>query len=123
MTTINKATGKESTTEREKKLLICRHSPIRRGILSWKWDSIPYAISTHFVRHHEGVEKFVGTEREDRTKINREDRSQMNCIPVEMDANLQGLMNIFEKRLCMAPILPLENIGKVLLKKFANTVR
>ncbi len=101
MTTINKAGGKNPTTEWKKKLLICRHSPIRRGILSWKWANIPYAISTHFVRHHEGVEKFVGTEREDRTMVTRELRSQMNYIPVEMDANLQGLMNISEKRLCM----------------------
>lgn len=101
MTTINKAAGKSPNTEWKKKLLICRHSPIRRGITSWKWKSIPYAISTHFVRHHEGCEKFVATEREDRTQIPREDRSQMNPIPVEMDANLQGLINISEKRLCM----------------------
>lgn len=101
MTTISKQAGATPNIEWKKKLLICRHSPIRRGIVSWKWDSIPYAISTHFVRHHEGCEKFVGTERTDRTNVERETRSQMNCIPMEMDANLQALMNISEKRLCM----------------------
>lgn len=101
MTTISKQAGKEPSTSWKKKLLICRHSPIRRGEISWKWESIPYAISTHFCRHHEGCEKFVGTEREDRTGIDRKQRSQMNYVPMEMDVNLQGLMNISEKRLCM----------------------
>ena len=102
MTTISKQAGdKEPPKEWKRKLLICRHSPIRRGIISWKWENIPYAISTHFARHHEGCEKFIGTERTDRTGINREERSQMNCVPMEMDANLQALMNIAEKRLCM----------------------
>lgn len=101
MTTISKQAGKEPGVEWKKKLLICRHSPIRRGEVSWKWETISYAISTHFARHHEGCEKFIGTERTDRTGIDREERSQMNYVPMEMDANLQALMNISEKRLCM----------------------
>ena len=102
MTTISKQAGdKEPSQEWKRKLLICRHSPIRRGIISWKWENIPYAISTHFARHHEGCEKFIGTERTDRTNVDREKRSQMNYVPMEMDANLQALMNIAEKRLCM----------------------
>lgn len=101
MTTISKQAGKEPGVEWKKKLLICRHSPIRRGEVSWKWETIPYAISTHFARHHEGCEKFIGTERTDRTGIDREERSQMNYVPMEMGANLQALMNISEKRLCM----------------------
>ena len=103
MTTISKQAGdKEPSKEWKRKLLICRHSPIRRGIVSWKWEQIPYAISTHFARHHEGCEKFIGTERADRTEIkDRSERSQMNYVPMEMDANIQALMNIAEKRLCM----------------------
>lgn len=103
MTTITKQAGdKQPSSTWRRKLLICRHSPIRRGIISWKWDKIPYAISTHFARHHEGVEKFIGTERADRTEVkDRSKRSQMNCVPMEMDANIQGLMNVAEKRLCM----------------------
>lgn len=100
MTTISKQAGKEPSIEWKKKLLICRHSPIRRGSVSWKWENIPYAISTHFARHHEGCEKFIGTERTDRTGVDREQRSQMNYVPMEMDANLQALMNISERRLC-----------------------
>lgn len=101
MTTISKQAGKEPNQEWKRKLLICQHSPIRRGIVSWKWEQIPYAISTHFARHHEGCEKFIGTSREDRTKVDRKQRSQMDCVPMEMDANIQALINISEKRLCM----------------------
>lgn len=100
MTTISKQEGREPSREWKRKLLICQHSPIRRGVVSWKWEEIPYAISTHFARHHEGCEKFVGTERTDRTGVNREERSQMNLVPMEMDANIQALINISEKRLC-----------------------
>lgn len=101
MTTISKQSSKEPEIEWKKKILICRHSPIRRGIVSWKWEQIPYAISTHFARHHEGCEKFIGTERNDRTGVDRSELSQMNYVPMEMDANLQALMNISEKRLCL----------------------
>lgn len=101
MTTIGKgATTKEPTEEWKKKLLLCEHSPIRRGIVSWKWDNIPYAISTHFARHHEGCEKFIKTSRGDRTGVNRNERSQMECVSMEMDANIQALINISKKRLC-----------------------
>jgi len=103
MTTISKEAGdKEPSHEWKRKLLLCQHSPIRRGEVSWKWEEIPYAISTHFVRHHEGCEKFIGTSREDRTGVKREERSQMAPVPMEMDANIQALINISEKRLCTA---------------------
>lgn len=102
MTTISKEAGpKEPSQEWKRRLLLCEHSPIRRGSVSWKFDSIPYCISTHFVRHHEGVEKWIGTERADRTEIkDRSERSQMDCVPMEMEANIQALINISRKRLC-----------------------
>lgn len=102
MTTISKEAGdKEPSHEWKRRLLLCEHSPIRRGTISWKYDEIPYCISTHFVRHHEGVEKWVGTERADRTEIkDRSERSQMDTVPMEMEANIQALINISKKRLC-----------------------
>ena len=102
MTTISKQAGKEPNNEWKRKLLICQHSPIRRGNVSWKWEAIPYAISTHFARHHEGCEKYISTSRGDRTEIkDRSKRSQMDNVMMEMDANIQALINISEKRLCM----------------------
>ena len=102
MTTISKEAGdKEPSQEWKRKLLLCEHSPIRRGSISWKYDEIPYCISTHFVRHHEGVEKWVGTSRADRTNIkDRSQRTQMDTVPMEMEANIQALINISRKRLC-----------------------
>lgn len=102
MTTISKEAGdKEPTSEWKRRLLLCEHSPMRRGTISWKFDEIPYCISTHFVRHHEGVEKWVGTERADRTNVkDRSQRSQMDYVPMEMEANIQALINISRKRLC-----------------------
>lgn len=102
MTTISKQAGdKEPSKEWKRKLLVCQHSPIRRGSISWKWEEIPYAISTHFARHHIGCEKFIGTSRADRTEIkDRSQRTQMDCVPMEMDANIQSVLNISEKRLC-----------------------
>lgn len=91
----------EPTSEWKRKLLICRHSPIRKGVVTWKWDEIPYAISTHFARHHIGCEKWISTSREDRTGIKREERSQMDMVSMEMEATIEALMNISERRLCM----------------------
>lgn len=100
MTTISKQAGKEPNQEWKRKLLICQHSPLRRGVISWKWEQIPYAISTHFARHHEGCEKFIATSRADRTGVKREERTQMDNVMMEMDANIQALLNISERRLC-----------------------
>ena len=101
MTTVRKQAGMMPDDIWKKKLLICRHSPIRRGFISWAWEKIPYCISTHFVRHHEGCEKYIGTSRADRTEVkDRSQRSQMEMVPMEMDANIQALLNISEKRLC-----------------------
>ena len=102
MTTISKDGGdKEPSSDWKKKLLMCEHSPIRRGAISWKWEEIPYAVTTHFVRHHVGVEKWVATSRSDRTGVDRKTRSQMDCVRIEMEANIQALINISRKRLCM----------------------
>ena len=101
MTTISKEAGdKEPSHEWKRKLLLCEHSPIRRGVVSWKWPEIPYAISTHFARHHEGCEKFISTSRADRTGVDRTTRTQMDPVQMEMDANIQALLNISYKRLC-----------------------
>ena len=100
-TTVNKENSEvEATTDFKKKLLISEHSPIRVLRVDWHWDKIPYAISTHYVRHHEGVEKWVGTERSDRTGVDRTTLSQMNPVPMDMEANQQALINMAKVRLC-----------------------
>lgn len=104
MTTISKEAGdKEPSDEWKKRLLLAEHSPLRRGCVSWKWENIPTYVSTHFARHHEGCEKFVATQRADRTEVkDRSERSQTDPVMMEMDANIQALINISMKRLCTA---------------------
>lgn len=86
--------------EWKKKLLIAEHSPLRHSLITIEIKNIPYAISTHFVRHHIGVEKYVGTSRTDRTGVDRKERSQMDPVTMRMDLNMQAIVNISRKRLC-----------------------
>lgn len=93
-------TGKEATEGFKKKLLIAEHSPIREGWIKWRWDGIKSWISVHWVRHHEGVEKFVSTQRSDRTGIDRNKKPQDAPVSLVMNANLQALINMARVRLC-----------------------
>lgn len=101
MQTIGKEAGeKEPANIWKKKLLICRHSPIRRSLISIKWDNIPSYVSTHFCRHSVGVTPYVQTSREDRTGIPREERKQTDAVSMQMDMNIEALLNIMGRRLC-----------------------
>lgn len=101
MATIGKGAGKTPNTEWRQKLLICQHSPIRRGVVSWKWQGIPYSNMGHFVRHHVGCTPFVSTSRSDRTGIDRDERKQTDLVSMEMDANIQSLIDMAGRRLCL----------------------
>lgn len=102
MQTIGKEGGEnEPPKEWKRKLLICKHSPIRRSLISIKWDEIPSYVSTHFCRHSVGVTPYVQTSREDRTGVPRNERKQTDDVSMQMDMNIQALLNIMEKRLCM----------------------
>ena len=100
MQTISKQAKNTPPNEWRRKLLISRHSPIRRGVISWKWDNIPFYVMGHFVRHHVGCTPYVATSREDRTNIPREERKQTDSVSMQMDANIQALIDMAEKRLC-----------------------
>lgn len=100
MQTISKQAKNTPPNEWRRKLLISRHSPIRRGVISWKWDNIPFYVMGHFVRHHVGCTPYVATSREDRTDIPREERKQTDNVSMQMDANIQALIDMGEKRLC-----------------------
>ena len=100
MQTISKQAKTTPPEEWKRKLIISRHSPIRRGIISWKWENIPFYVMGHFVRHHVGCTPYVATSREDRTDIPREERKQTDNVSMQMDANIQALIDMGEKRLC-----------------------
>lgn len=106
--TIGKAPlDKEPSESWEAKMLLAEHSPIRLLEYEWTWTDIMQWVTTHLVRHHEGCEKFVHSQRGDRRAILDEyNVSSRNELPqgatndMDMSANAQALINISRKRLC-----------------------
>ena len=106
--TIGKASlDKEPSKSWEAKMLLAEHSPIRLLEYEWTWTDIMQWVTTHLVRHHEGCEKFVHTQRGDRRAILDEyNVSSRNELPqgatndMDMTANAQALISISRKRLC-----------------------
>ena len=54
--TIGKAPlAKEPSKSWEAKMLLAEHSPIRLVEFDWTWKDIMQWVTTHLVRHHEGI--------------------------------------------------------------------
>ena len=100
LNTIGKTTTKLPTDEWKIKLLESEHSPIRTLWFAFKME-IPYYVSTHFVRHKFGVERFVQTQRNDRqNKYDRTKAPQDTLVSHIMYVNAQELANMAHVRLC-----------------------
>lgn len=93
-------TFKEATEKFIKQLLISEHSPIRLARIKWSWDGIKSWISVHFARHWLGWEKWVSTQRTDRTGVNRDKSPQDTPVNMDVEANAQALINVSRYRLC-----------------------
>lgn len=93
-------TSKEATEKFVKQLLISEHSPIRLARIKWSWDGIKSWISVHFARHWLGWEKWVSTQRTDRTGVNRDKSPQDTPVNIDVEANAQALINVSRYRLC-----------------------
>ena len=106
--TIGKAPlTKEPSDSWKAKMLLAEHSPIRLLEFEWSWFDIRQWVTAHLVRHHEGCEKFVHTQRGDRRAIleeynvdSRDELPQGALNDMDMTANAQALINISRKRLC-----------------------
>jgi len=100
-TTDNKdATAIDPTPVFRRKLLISEHSPIRLLEFDWQWKGIPYWVSTEWSRHK--FEKFISTQRNDRTRDPVPRGQKPQDAPVDFDgyANMQNLIDAWRKRLC-----------------------
>lgn len=86
----------------ERKMLLSEHAPIRAVEYDIKIDNVPYYVVMHIVRHHIGIEKYVTTQRDDRTEhtISRAQRPQGQLVSVLLSFNAQSLINISLRRLC-----------------------
>lgn len=101
--TIGKAPlNKEPSNSWKAKMLLAEHSPIRLLEFDWTWEDIRMWVTTHLVRHHNGCEKFVHSQRSDRRKLGipRDELPQGALNDMDMSANAQALINISRKRLC-----------------------
>lgn len=101
-----KPLDKEPSDKWKKKILLAEHSPIRLVEYDWSWEGIKQWVTVHLVRHHEGCEKFVSTQRIDRNDsiaseyASRDDVPQGSPNSMMFSANAQAIINISRKRLC-----------------------
>ena len=99
--TVNKeATEKEPTIDFKKKILISEHSPIRLIEIKWRWEGIKSWISVHFARHWLGWDKWISTQRNDRTGVDRDKSPQDTPVNYDGKGNAQALINVARSRLC-----------------------
>lgn len=98
-TTVNKDfTEAEPSQKFKEDLLISEHSPVRLLEVDWTWTGIKYWLSTEWSRHK--FEKFISTQRDDRTQIDRNKSTQDTLVNFDGYANAQNLIDAFRKRLC-----------------------
>ena len=94
---------KEPTDSWKAKILLAEHSPIRLLEFDWTCEKIRQWVTAHLVRHHEGCEKFVHSQRGDRRELpcERDRLPQGARNDMDMTANAQALISISRKRCCM----------------------
>lgn len=118
-----KPINKEPSVGFKKEMLLAEHSPIRLLEYDFTIEDLRQWVTVHLVRHHEGCEKFVHTQRQD---INMEiEKTVANMVKVledagltrdgwrerdymfqgegndmDMTCNAQAFINISRKRLC-----------------------
>lgn len=90
--------GKEPSNTFKRKILIAEHSPIRDIIFKWRWKDMKHWVTVHWVRHK--WEKFVRTQRSDRTGVPRDKMPQDEPQTFTGEANVQHLIDTMRKRLC-----------------------
>lgn len=90
--------GKEPSEKFKKEILIAEHSPIRDIIVKWRWKNMLHWVTVHWVRHK--WEKFVQTQRTDRTGVDRSKLTQDEPQTFTGEANAQHLIDTWRKRLC-----------------------
>ena len=112
--------GKEPSDKFKRKILMAEHSPIRGLVYCFKITNLKSWVATHLVRHHVGVEKWVRTQRTDRTGVNRDELSQGALVEMEIEANAQALINMSRKRLCSQASLETKQVMQEIKKEVSK---
>lgn len=113
----------EPSDKFKRKVLLAEHSPIRLLEYDFTLENIRQWVTVHLVRHHEGCEKFVNSQRQDingnvenitrnimdvlsREGLLRDDWKERDYLfqgepnTMDMTCNAQAFINISRKRLC-----------------------
>ena len=97
--TQGKSRVNDVSSEWKRKAMLSEHSMIR--ILQFEITAeVENFVSNHIVRHHQGVEKFVQSLREDITGIPNAQINRNTPTNIKLILNAQALVNISRKRLC-----------------------
>lgn len=92
--------GKMPSDEWKRKMVRAPHSPIRALQFLIQFEC-PYYVQNHLVRHHEGVQWFVGSQRNDRQNdYDRNAARQDAPVLVTCIVNGDALKFISRRRLC-----------------------
>ena len=100
LVTVGKYAKTEPSEEWKRKMLIAKHSPIRRLQFSF-YIECPYWVSVHLCRHVH-AQPYVKSQRNDRqSEHDRNTAPQNETVSMIWDMNAEELINIANKRLCM----------------------
>lgn len=120
MTVDKGSLGKEPSNKFKFDILRAEHSPIRLLEFDITFKDVPHFVAMHLVRHNQGVEKFVATQREDRTGIDRNTRKQTDPVNFMLSCNAQALINISRKRLCRQADAETRKVWSEVVEKIAE---
>ena len=115
--TVNKEfTDGEPSEKFKKDILKSEHSPIRLAQFRFRWEGIKSWVSVHFARHWLGWDKWISTQRDDRTGEDRDSARQDTPVNMDVNANVQALINVARYRLCQGCAHPQTRAHMVSLK-------
>ena len=119
--TINKPpSGKEPSSKWKHKILRSEHSPIRNMFVQAIWTDLPSWVSVHIVRHKFGIDHFVGTQRTDRTGVNRSELPQGSLVTHGALISFQAIINISRSRLCRMASKETRQAWRAMLDSFID---
>lgn len=100
LATVWKTLKTEPTIEWKKKILEARHSPIRTLMFMFRFEGIPYYVSTHLARHVHAT-PFISSQRNDRqSKYDRTKAPQNAPVNMLWWMSAEELLIVSNKRLC-----------------------
>jgi len=99
------------------RMLLSEHSPIRSVKYRVILKNIPYYAHVYLIRHHEGFEPYVFSQRDDKGVLDvteRDSKPQGEPISMMFDINAQALITIAKKRLCYKSHKVVRNVLKLI---------